>query len=96
MEGDVSGGPGVTSWADGRLDLFGADPDHGHLMHRWYTGGAWSSSNWEDLGGELTSSPVGVSWADGRIDVFGRNGDHVVHEYFSSAGWSGWEDLASP
>jgi hypothetical protein len=96
MEGDISGGPGVTSWADGRLDLFGADPDHGHLMHRWYTGGAWSSSNWEDLGGELTSSPVGVSWADGRIDVFGRNGGHVVHKYFSSSGWSGWDDLESP
>ena len=80
---------GVSSWASGRLDLFGRGTDN-HLKHRWYDG-SWH--DWQDLGGTLTSSPAAVSWAENRIDIFAADtNNHLTHTWWDGA-WHGFEDL---
>ena len=89
LGGILTSGPGVCSWASGRLDVFVRGTDNA-LWHKWYSNG-WSG--WESLGGILTSDPVAVSWSSGRIDVFVRGTDNALwHKWFSN-GWSGWESL---
>jgi Repeat of unknown function (DUF346) len=91
LGGVFNSGPGVCSWAAGRLDLFALGGDNS-LYHKCFDGG-WSG--WESLGGILTSDPAAVSWGHGRIDVFVRGGDNAIHhKYFDlDRGWSGWESL---
>jgi len=89
LGGELTSGPGVSSWAAGRLDVFVRGGDNA-LYHRSYEGN-WSG--WQGLGGELTSDPVAVSWGPGRIDVFARGTDHsLIHKWFDG-GWSAWESL---
>ena len=87
--GVLTSGPGASSWAPGRLDVFGRGTDSA-LWHKWYEGG-WS--DWESLGGTLTSSPAAVSWGPGRIDVFARGTDCALWHKWYEGGWSGWESL---
>src|SRR3712207_8302129 len=49
----LTSGPGVCSWASGRLDVFGRGQDNA-LWHKWFDNG-WS--DWESLGGGLSSEP---------------------------------------
>jgi hypothetical protein len=89
LGGVLSGGPAVSSWANGRLDLFVRGSDNA-LWHKWFDGN-WSQ--WESLGGTLTSDPAAVSWGNGRIDVFARGTDNtLVHKWFNG-NWSQWESL---
>ena len=80
--GVLTSGPGASSWAPGRLDVFGRGTDSA-LWHKWYEGG-WG--DWESLGGTLTSSPAAVSWGPGRIDVFARGTDSALwHTWYEGA-----------
>jgi Matrixin/Putative peptidoglycan binding domain/Repeat of unknown function (DUF346) len=89
LGGVLSSGPGVCSWASGRLDIFVRGTDNA-LWHKWYSGG-WSG--WESLGGVITANPSAVSWANGRIDVFVRGSDNALWHKWYAGGWSGWESL---
>ena len=53
LGGVLTSGPAVSSWDDGRLDVFVRGTDKA-LWHKWFDG-RWSG--WESLGGVLTSSP---------------------------------------
>lgn len=89
LGGVLTSGPGVCSWASGRLDVFVRGTDNA-LWHKWYSGG-WSG--WESLGGVITSDPAAVSWSNGRIDVFARGTDNRLWHKWYQGGWSGWESL---
>jgi hypothetical protein len=89
LGGVLTSGPGTSSWASGRLDVFVRGTDSA-LWHKWYENG-WSG--WESLGGVLTSSPAAVSWGNGRIDVFARGTDSALWHKWYENGWSGWESL---
>jgi len=89
LGGVLTSGPGVCSWASGRLDIFVRGTDN-RLWHKWYSG-SWSG--WESLGGILTSDPAAVSWASGRIDVFVRGTDNALWHKWYNGSWSGWESL---
>ena len=90
LGGVLTSGPGVCSWASGRLDVFVRGTDNA-LWHKWYSGG-WSG--WESLGGVITSDPAAVSWGPNRIDVFARGTDNALwHKWWNGAAWSGWESL---
>jgi hypothetical protein len=89
LGGVFTSGPGVSSWAPGRLDVFGRGQDNA-LYHAGYANG-WSG--WESLGGELTSDPAAVSWGEGRIDVFARGNDNGLYTQSYENGWSGWGSL---
>ncbi|OJT21365.1 hypothetical protein BO221_26440 [Archangium sp. Cb G35] len=85
----VASGPGVSSWAPKRLDLFTLGQG-GEVLHRWY------DTRWhpyESLGGFGTSTPVAVSWAPGRIDLFVRGVDNQLYHKWYDNGWSNWESL---
>jgi hypothetical protein len=68
LGGTLTSGPGVSSWASGRLDTFVRGTD-GAMYHKWFSGG-WSG--WESLGGGLLNplGPAAVSWGFNRIDTF--------------------------
>lgn len=63
LGGTLTSGPGVSSWAPGRLDTFVRGTDSA-LWHKWFDGG-WSG--WESQGGIPTSEPAAVSWGNGRM-----------------------------
>ena len=89
LGGTLTSGPGVSSWAANRLDVF-ARGTNNDLMHRWYDGN-WSG--WESLGGTLASDPAAVSWAGNRVDVFaGGPNDDLIHRWYDG-NWSAWESL---
>jgi hypothetical protein len=87
-----SSGLGVSSWAEGRLDLF-ANGD-GSLLHKAWDG-HWS--DWQTIQGDFKGAPTAVSWGPNRIDVFvlGTD-DHVGHMWWDGAKWNGWQDLGGP
>lgn len=91
LGGTLNGGPAVTTWGEGRLDVFVRGTDN-QLHHQWYNANQnppWRG--WEPLGGIHTSDPAAVSWGVNRIDVFerGQNGQ-LWHNYHNGAMWSGW------
>jgi hypothetical protein len=65
LGGVLTSGPGASSWASNRLDVFVRGTDNA-LWHKWFDG-RWF--DWESLGGGLTSDPAAVSWGNGGIDV---------------------------
>jgi peptidoglycan hydrolase-like protein with peptidoglycan-binding domain len=80
LGGVLTSGPGVSSWASGRLDVFVRGTDNA-LWHKWFSGG-WSG--WESLGGVITSDPDAVSWGPNRIDAFARGTDNALwHKWFA-------------
>src|SRR5439155_552270 len=89
LQGSMTSGPAVASWASGRLDVFARLAD-GSLGHKWYNNG-WSG--WESLGGVLGGDPGAVSWAPGRIDTFVRGTDSQLWHRWYENGWSAWETL---
>jgi hypothetical protein len=89
LGGVLSSAPDVTSWADGRLDVFVRGTDSA-LWHKWFDGN-WS--HWESLGGVLSSDPSAASWANGRIDAFVRGTDNALWHKWYDGSWSHWESL---
>ena len=83
LGGVLTSGPGVTSWAPARLDVFARGTNNG-LHHLWYENN-WS--NWEFLGGELGSDPDAVSWDKGRIDVFAKGLNNSLWHRWYDGNW---------
>jgi hypothetical protein len=91
--GILSSGPGVSSWASNRLDVFVRGQDSA-LWHQSMSGTTWSG--WQSMGGIITSDPAAVSWGANRIDVLARGQDNALwHQSFdgTTSTWSGWEYL---
>lgn len=86
MEGQAIGGPAVTSWDKGRLDLFVVGTNNA-LYHKWYARRqGWQG--WENLGApqgiQLVGSPSAVSWEKDRVDVFVRGDNRkTYHLWFA-------------
>ena len=59
LGGVLTSGPGVSSWAANRLDVFVRGTDNA-LWHKWWNGSSWNG--WESLGGVITSAPTAASW----------------------------------
>ncbi len=87
-----AGGPAVSSWGQGRLDVFGRGTNNS-VYHKYYDAGAWSPV-WTNLGGTTNYGPAAVSWGANRIDVFhvGTN-CHLYHGWWDGVSWHLWEDL---
>ncbi len=92
----VSGAPAVSSWEQGRLDVFVRSTDN-RLFHRVYQNEAWQGANWSDLsdGHTIQTSPAAVSWGPNRIDLFAVWDNEIHHRAFHNGAWSPWaENLA--
>jgi hypothetical protein len=80
----IASGPGVCSWASGRLDVFVRGTD-GALYHKWYDGN-WS--DYEQLGANpIAGDPAAVSWGNGRIDAFVRGTDDTLYLKWYDGNW---------
>ena len=88
LDGVLTSGPGVSSWASGRLDVFVRGTDSA----LWQV----ARQRLERLGEPRRHphlSPAAVSWDTGRIDVFVRGTDSALWHKWYDNGWSGWESL---
>jgi hypothetical protein len=91
LDGSLTSGPAVASWAASHLDVFARGADQS-LMQKTYDGTSWSA--WASLGGVLGGAPGAVSWASGRIDVFVRGTDSALwHRWYTGGAWQAWESL---
>ena len=89
----VAGAPAVSSWQEGRLDVFVRSLDS-HLYHRVYENNAWQGTGWEDLsdGHTIEVSPAAVSWGPDRIDLFAVWDKQVHHRGFQAGTWNPWTE----
>ena len=89
----VAGAPAVSSWKQGRLDVFVRTPDC-RLYHRVYENDTWQGANWVDLsdGHDIEVSPAAVSWGPERIDLFAVWDKQVHHRAFQSGTWGPWTE----
>jgi hypothetical protein len=89
----VKGAPTVSSWKEGRLDVFVRGTDD-HLYHRVYEYDGWQGAKWEDLsdGHKIEQSPGAVSWGPDRIDLFAVWDKQVHHRAYQSGKWSAWSE----
>ena len=86
----IASGPAVSSWSEGRLDVFATNYNN-ELIHTWFENGKWNE--WETFQGKIRSAPCAVSWGYNRIDVFARGTDNtLVHKWFDGR-WHDWESL---
>jgi hypothetical protein len=88
---EVEGAPAVSSWQEGRLDVFVRGTDN-NLYHRVYENDAWQGADWEEMsdGNEIETSPGAVSWGHNRIDLFAVWDQQVHHRAFQNGVWSAW------
>lgn len=90
LGGNLTSGPGSSSWGSTDADAFMAGSNHG-MWHTQWNGTAWT---WEYLGGYLTADPGAASWGTNRIDTFVRGTDNQLwHIYWNGTSWVGWEPL---
>jgi len=91
---DVPSQVAITSWGQGRLDLFGQA--NNQLYHQSYDGG-WNTG-WDGLGGSLASRGLAaISTRSGTIDVFAIWTDGQVYTLkFSNGSWGSWDSLGTP
>ena len=89
----ITGAPAVSTWSEGRLDVFVCSMDR-RLFHRVYENGLWQGANWEDLadGHILETSPAAVSWGPGRIDLFAVWDKQLHHRGYQNGIWSPWTE----
>lgn len=91
--GGVTSDPDISSWGEGRLDVFARGPNN-ELVHRAYANG-WQG--WENFGSTLASGPSAVSWAPFRIDVVARATDNsILHWAYNGSTWVGPDNLGKP
>lgn len=89
--GILTSGPGASSWASTRTDVFVRGTDNSMFDNSW-NGTAWSG--WSSLGGVLTSDSGAASWGPNRIDVFVRGTDsQLYHKWWDGSSWSAWQAL---
>ena len=89
----VKGAPAVSSWKEGRLDVFVRGTDD-HLYYRLYENDGWQGAKWEDLsdGNKIEQSPGAVSWGPNRIDLFAVWNKQVHHRACQDGNWSPWTE----
>jgi FOG: LysM repeat len=89
----VAGAPVVSSWQEGRLDVFIRSTDS-RLYHRVFENNKWQGSNWEDLsdGHPIQVSPAAVSWGPNRIDLFAVWDKQVHHRAYQNGTWNPWTE----
>jgi hypothetical protein len=89
----VAGAPAVSSWQEGRLDVFVRTPER-RLFHRLFANETWQGTGWQDLsdGHVFDVSPAAVSWGPGRIDLFAVWDKQVHHRAFQGGAWSPWTE----
>lgn len=89
----VNGTPAVSSWQEGRLDVFVRSTEN-RLYHRVYQNEMWQGTNWTDLsdGHPFDASPGAVSWGPNRIDLFGVWDKQVHHRGFQNNAWNPWTE----
>ena len=90
---NVSGAPAVSSWTEGRLDVFVRSAEN-RLYHRVYENDMWQGTNWADLsdGHAIEASPAAVSWGPNRIDLFAVWDKQVHHRGFQNGTWNPWTE----
>jgi hypothetical protein len=92
----VKGAPAVSSWKEGRLDVFVRGTDD-KLYHRVYENDGWLGTKWTDLseGKVIEQSPGAASWGPNRIDLFAVWNKEVHHKASQDGNWAPWtENLA--
>ena len=89
----VKGAPAVSSWKEGRLDVFVRGTDD-HLYHRIYENDQWQGTKWEDLsdGHKIETSPAAVSWGPNRIDLFAVWDKELHHRACQDSQWNPWTE----
>jgi hypothetical protein len=89
----ITGAPAVSSWSQGRLDVFVRSPEC-HLYHRVYENETWQGAGWEDLwdANIIATSPAAVSWGPGRIDLFAVWANQLHHRSYQNGVWSPWAE----
>src|SRR5450631_3025718 len=93
----------VSSWGQGRLDIFEINALTGGVGHLAYDSslGGWQPmedlgipATWGTAGGHATSGPAAVSWGPNRIDVVVRGADwNIYHAAYQDGYWYGWDNL---
>jgi len=89
----VTGAPAVSSWKEGRLDVFVRGTDN-CLYHRVYENDMWQGANWADLsdGHKIEVSPGAVSWGPHRIDLFAVWDKQLHHRAYQNGVWNPWTE----
>jgi hypothetical protein len=90
----VAGAPAVSSWKEGRLDVFVRIPFR-RVYHRVFENEMWQDSHWRDLSDDhnIEVSPAAVSWGPNRIDLFVVWDRQVRHRAYDNGTWNAWEHL---
>jgi hypothetical protein len=90
---EVAGAPAVSSWQEGRLDVFVRSTDN-HLYHRVYENDTWQGADWEELSDAhaIETSPAAVSWGANRIDLFAVWGKQLHHRGYQNGVWNVWTE----
>ena len=89
----VLGTPAVSSWKEGRLDVFVRTTDN-RLYYRVYENDMWQGPTWTNLsdGQTIEASPAAVSWGPDRIDLFAVWGKQLHHRAYQSGTWNPWTE----
>lgn len=89
----VNGTPAVSSWQEGRLDVFVRSLDN-RLYHRVFQNETWQGTNWTDLsdGHTFNTSPGAVSWGPDRIDLFAIWDNQLHHRGYQAGAWNPWTE----
>ncbi len=89
----VKGAPAVSSWKEGRLDVF-VRGTADHLYHRVHENDGWQGAKWEDLsdGHRIEQSPRAVSWGPNRIDLFAVWNKKTYHRASVNGSWNAWTE----
>ena len=89
----VTGAPAVSSWKEGRLDVFVRSTDS-RLYHRVYENDVWQGASWVDLsdGHKIEVSPGAVSWGPHRIDLFAIWDKQLHHRAYQNGTWNPWTE----
>lgn len=89
----IEGAPAVSSWAEGRLDVFVRSTDN-RLYHRVFENNAWQGTSWTDLsdGHAIETTPAAVSWGPNRTDLFAVWNREVHHRAHHRGAWLPWTE----
>jgi hypothetical protein len=90
----VAGAPAVSSWKQGRLDVF-VRSLFNRIYHRVYENETWQDTHWRDLSDNhnIIVSPAAVSWGPNRIDLFAVWDRQVHHRTYDNGTWNPWAEF---
>jgi hypothetical protein len=90
----VAGAPAVSSWKEGRLDVF-VRSLFKRMYHKVYDNETWQDVHWRDLSDDhnIEVSPAAVSWGPNRVDLFAVWDRQVRHRAYDNGTWNPWEHL---